>query len=171
MVTALILQLVQCIVMIPDSNSETPQERENEDPKKSTKVLPQCKQPFHCLYMYISLNNNYYYFIQQLKMSADVSMINSYELSLKIGSTFLSTFMKKWVTVNIMYCTMLLLYPLCVCFSSLSLPLPLPLLSLLGVVLVRLKKTSGHYLTISSRTSSLPYPSQSGQPLKSSSRY
>ena len=99
MVTALILQLVQCIVMIPDSNSETPQEQENEDPKKSTKVLLSIQATIslhiYMYCMYISLNNNNYYFIQQLKMSADVSMINSYELSLKIGSTFLSTFMKK----------------------------------------------------------------------------
>ena len=96
MVTALILQLVQCIVMIPDSKSETPQEQENEDPKKATKVLlsMQATISLH-VYMYMNNNDNNYYFIQQLKMSVDVSMINSYELSLKIGSTFLSTFMKK----------------------------------------------------------------------------
>ncbi|XP_019855038.1 PREDICTED: nipped-B-like protein isoform X1 [Amphimedon queenslandica] len=65
MVTALLLQLVQCIVTPPDSKSSG--EEENQDPKKS-KVT---------------------------KMSIDVAMIGSYEMAMKISSKFLLTLMKK----------------------------------------------------------------------------
>jgi cohesin loading factor subunit SCC2 len=70
MVTALILQLVQCIVSPPDYNSLTTPLLLPDTPTDPASDTP-------------------------TKADPDVQMINSYELALTTGKTFLSTFMKK----------------------------------------------------------------------------